>query len=61
MSRDRRGDRTQEVVGSIPISSTKRNQQFSATSRSRFLVKPFSGCLDPFSIDLQSPRPILLT
>ena len=24
MSRDRRGDRTQEVVGSIPISSTNR-------------------------------------
>ena len=30
MSRDKRGNRTQEVVGSIPISSTKVNKRLTA-------------------------------
>jgi hypothetical protein len=32
MSRDRRGDRTQEVVGSSPISSTNHTNNFDAAS-----------------------------
>ena len=37
MSRDKRGNRTQEVVGSSPISSTKENKMFNADEiRRRF-------------------------
>ena len=35
MSRDRRGDRTQEVIGSIPFSSTKSSNP-NAAERPRF-------------------------
>ena len=40
MSRDKGGNGIQEVVGSIPISSTKEIKKVSATERSRFCFRP---------------------
>jgi hypothetical protein len=43
MSRDRRGNRTQEVTGSIVVSSTTNSQLLEATARSRFVLSASAG------------------
>ena len=49
MSRDRRGDRTQEVVGSIPISSTICNDV-----RNNHLALPPSTAKSPVSAQVSN-------
>ena len=64
MSRDRRGDGIQEVVGSIPISSTKTFNDLRDTDEQSSVVEVSNSRLipqSPFSISQQLSADIIAT